>query len=104
MFAIIETGGKQYRVEEGDTITIEKLDDGMKNGDDVTFDKVLLIDDGDDTEMGDPYLDGKTVKATLEEQGRKEKVEVRKFKAKKRVHKKHGHRQPYMNVSIKSIS
>ncbi len=101
-FAIIETGGKQYKVGNGDTIRIEKLS-GKKEGDKVVFDKVLLLDNGKETDIGSPYLKGKTVEGTIKETGRAKKIEVMKYKAKSRYKKVRGHRQPFMVVSIEAI-
>ncbi|MEX2405672.1 MAG: 50S ribosomal protein L21 [Candidatus Paceibacterota bacterium] len=97
------TGGKQYKVQEGDVITIEKLND-VSEGDDVTFEDVLLIDDGSKTDIGTPYIKGKKVTGKVEKEGRKEKIEVIRFRAKSRHFKNKGHRQPYMNIRIEKIS
>ena len=103
-FAVIETGGKQYRVAVGDTIKIEKLDGKMKEGDAVVFDKVLLVDNGaDSTDIGTPYVAGAKVSGTLVEIGRNAKVVVIKYKQKSRYFKKNGHRQPYFKVKIEKI-
>ena len=101
---IIETGGKQYAVGKGDKIKIEKIKGGLKVGDTVTFDKVLLSDNGKDTEVGMPYLAGKSVEAVLKEDGRGKKVSVMKYKAKSRYKKVRGHRQPFMTVEITGIN
>ncbi len=101
-FAVIETGGKQYQVKSGDVITIEKLD-GFKEGDKVTFDKVLLVDDGSNTTIGTPYISGAKVFATYKETGRAPKVTVIKYKQKSRYMKKNGHRQPFSKVEIGKI-
>ncbi len=98
-FAIIETGGKQYRTEAGKTITIEKLPD-VEEGQSVVFDKVLLTDDGAKTTIGAPYIAGASVKGEVSESGRSRKVEVVKYKAKSRYFKLRGHRQPFMKVKI----
>ncbi len=103
IFAVIETGGKQYRVEEGDTIKIEKLTGDLKENDVVTFDKVLLVDDGTNATIGTPYIDGAKVTATITEIGLGKKVEVVKYKAKSRYFKLRGHRQPYCKVKIETI-
>ena len=104
-FAIIETGGKQYRVTEGEIIKIEKLESTMKVGDKVVFDKVLLIDnEADVTNIGMPYIEGAKVLATLTEIGRNPKITVIKYKQKSRYFKKNGHRQPYFKVQIEKIS
>ena len=102
-FAILETGGKQYRVSAGDTVTIEKLPN-TEEGQSVVFDKVLLTDDGAKTNVGAPYLDGASVKGEVVVSGRGRKVEVVKYKAKSRYFKLRGHRQPFMRVCITSLS
>lgn len=98
-FAVIETGGKQYRVSAGSTIRIEKLPN-TKEGAAVAFDKVLLTDDGAKTVVGAPYLVGANVKGEVIEEGRNKKIEVIKYKAKSRYFKLRGHRQPFMKVRI----
>ena len=102
-FAVIQTGGKQYKVSKGDVLTIEKLSGEPKQGSKITFDKVLLTDDGKKTEIGDPYVKGAKVTATLEEEGRGKKIHVIKFKSKSRYFRKYGHRQPYMKVKITNL-
>jgi large subunit ribosomal protein L21 len=102
-FAVIETGGKQYKVSEGDIVKIEKLSDEIKEGDKITFDKVLLIDDGKDTKIGSPYLDGVKVSAVFEEGGKDKKIHIIKFKSKSNYSKKIGHRQPFNKVKIEKI-
>ncbi|MCI5051113.1 MAG: 50S ribosomal protein L21 [Candidatus Pacebacteria bacterium] len=102
-FAIIETGGKQYRVSEGDIITIEKLQGDFSQGDKIVFDAVLMTDDGKSAQIGTPYLDGAKVTAELLEEGRSKKVTVIRYKAKSRYFKKKGHRQPFMKVKISSL-
>lgn len=102
-FAIIETGGKQYRVSEGDVITIEKLQGDFNQGDKIVFDQVLMTDDGKASKIGTPYLAGATVTAELIEEGRVKKVTVIRYKAKSRYFKKKGHRQPFMRVKINSL-
>lgn len=101
MYAIIETGGKQVKVEEGQSIFIEKL--AGETGDAVTFDKVLFVS-GDDVKVGAPYVEGASVTAKVEKQGRQKKVMIYKFKAKKNYHRKQGHRQPYTKVTIEKIN
>jgi large subunit ribosomal protein L21 len=104
-FAIIETGGKQYRVEAGQTIKIEKLKGELKVGDSVSFDKVLLVDNGTDaTDIGTPYIAGASVSGDIVEIGCSPKVTVIKYKQKSRYFKKNGHRQPFFKVKINSIS
>ncbi len=101
MYAIIETGGKQFRVEEGQELYIEKLD--VEAGETVTFDRVLMVG-GDDVKVGSPMVDGATVTAKVEKQGRGKKVVVYKFKPKKNYRRKQGHRQPYTKVVIDKIN
>ncbi len=102
-FAVIATGGKQYTVSKGDTISIEKLSDDHKVGDKVVFDKVLLVDDGKDTTIGTPYIAKAQVKATVTEIGRAPKVTVIHYKQKSRYYKKAGHRQPFVKVKIDAV-
>ncbi len=102
-FAIIATGGKQYKVAVGDVLKIEKIKGDHKAGDKITFDKVLLVDNGSDTTIGTPYITGAAVVGTLEEAGRSKKVMVIKYKQKSRYFKKNGHRQPYFKVKIESL-
>jgi len=99
--AVIETGGKQYMLYVGSTLKVEKLE-GV-NGDKISFNKVLLIADGDDIQIGTPYLDDSTVEAKLIEQGRDKKVTIIKYKNKTRYTKKKGHRQPFTEVEIIKI-
>lgn len=101
--AIIETGGKQYMVSPGQKIRIEKLSDETKQGDRVTFDKVLLVDNGSDTSIGAPYIEKAKVEATVENIGRADKIIVLKYKAKSRYRKSNGHRQSFVEVVIDSI-
>ena len=103
-FAVIQTGGKQYKVSAGDVITIEKLPGEKKEGDSVTFDTVLLTDDGKETKIGSPSLAGAKVSGEVVVAGRARKVTVIKYKAKSRYFKKRGHRQPFLKVKINSIS
>lgn len=102
-FAIVETGGKQYKVSVGDSIKIEKLAGEHKEGDSVTFDKVLLVDNGSDTTIGTPFIDKASVKAKITKIGRSAKVNVIKYKQKSKYFKKNGHRQPFFEVQIESI-
>ena len=101
MYTIIETGGKQYVVEAGDKIKVEKLD--VKEGDKVTFDKVLFVS-GDEPKVGAPFVDGAKVEAKVLAQGKNKKVVVYKYKSKKNERKKNGHRQPYTLVEISGIN
>lgn len=100
--AVIETGGKQYTVSEGDLFSVEKLP-GVKVGETVTFDKVLLLDDGKTTKFGTPFLKGVSITATLESEGKGKKIRVAKFKAKTRYSRVLGHRQPYSKVKIEKV-
>lgn len=100
MYAIIETGGKQYKVKEGDIITVEKL----AAESDYTFDKVLSVVDGENASFGAPYVSGASVTAQILEEGRGKKITVYKFKAKKNYHRKKGHRQPFTRVKIGRIA
>lgn len=102
MYAIIETGGKQYRVQEGDTLFIEKLD--VTQGDTIEFDKVLVLSKDGQLTVGSPAVNGATVSATVVENGKGPKVIVFKYKAKKDYRKKQGHRQPYTKVKIQNIN
>ena len=100
MYAIIETGGKQVRVEVGSKIYVEKLD--AKEGSTITIDKVLLV--GDKTvKVGTPYVEGAKVTAKVEKQGLNRKIRVFKYKSKSNEHKTIGHRQPYTCLVIESI-
>jgi large subunit ribosomal protein L21 len=101
MYAIIETGGKQIKVEEGQAIYVEKLD--AAEGDTFTFDKVLFVG-GDKVQIGNPFVEGATVTAKVEKQGRQKKIVVFKYKPKKNYRKKQGHRQPYTKLVIEKIN
>ena len=101
MYAIIETGGKQVKVEAGQAIYIEKLN--VEEGETVTFDKVLFVG-GETVKVGSPLVEGATVTAKVEKNGRQKKITVFKYKAKKNYHKKQGHRQPYTKVVIEQIN
>ena len=100
MFAIFVTGGKQYKVSEGDVIFVEKL--GVEEGEKVTFDKVLCLS-GDALSVGAPYVEGATVVASVVKNGKSKKIDVIKYKAKKNEKKKIGHRQDYTKVLIEKI-
>ena len=97
MYAIIETGSKQYKVTNGSKIKVEKLEANV--GDSIVFDKVLLVSDEEIT-VGKPYIDGKTINGTVLSQSKSKKVVVYKYKRKSGYHKKNGHRQPYTEVKI----
>lgn len=101
MYAVIETGGKQYKVQQGDVIYIEKLD--ATEGDVVKFDRVLLLSKEDGLVVGSPLVAGASVSAKVEKHGKDKKIIVFKYKAKKNYRKKQGHRQPYTKITIESI-
>ena len=100
MFAIFVTGGKQYKVAEGDVIFVEKL--GLAEGEKVTFDKVLCVN-GETLSVGTPYVEGATVVANVLKNGKSKKIDVIKYKAKKNEKKKIGHRQDYTKIKIEKI-
>ena len=102
MYAVIETGGKQYKVSEGDTIFVEKL--SVEEGEAVTFDKVLVVADGENVKVGAPLVDGATVEAKVVKNGKAKKIYVFKMKRKKNYRRKKGHRQPFTKVEISKIS
>ncbi|RLL47967.1 50S ribosomal protein L21 [Oceanobacillus piezotolerans] len=101
MYAIIETGGKQIKVQEGQEIFVEKV--SADENETVTFDKVLFVG-GEDVKVGAPFVEGATVTAKVEKHGRQKKITVIKFKAKKNYHRKQGHRQPYTKLVIEKIN
>lgn len=102
MYAVIEACGKQYKVSEGDVVFVEKLD--VNEGEKVTFDKVLLLSDGDKVKVGTPTVKSAKVEATVLEHGKAKKILVYKYKAKKNERKTQGHRQPYTKIKIEKIS
>lgn len=102
MYAVIVTGGKQYQVREGDILFIEKLD--VEAEENVIFDKVIALSDGETTSVGAPYVDGAKVEAKVLKNGKAKKITVFTYKPKKgSSHKKQGHRQPYTQVRIEAI-
>lgn len=101
MYAVIATGGKQYRVAEGDVVRVEKLD--AEIGSEVKFDQVLMVG-GDAVKVGKPYVDGASVSGEVLAQDRSRKVVVYKYKPKRGYHKKNGHRQPYTELKITKIN
>ena len=102
MYAIIETGGKQYKVEAGDVLFIEKLD--VEADSEVTFDKVIAVGAEDGIKVGAPYVDGATVSAKAIKNGKGKKIVVMTYKPKKNAKRKMGHRQPYTKVEISAIN
>ena len=102
MYAVIKTGGKQYRVSEGDTLRVETLD--ANEGDAVDFDQVLMVGEGKDVKIGTPLLEGGKVTATVKAHGRGKKIEIIKFRRRKHHMKRMGHRQNFTEVEITGIS
>ncbi len=102
MYAIIETGGKQYKVEAGDVVFVEKLD--AEADSEITFDKVIAIGSDDGIKVGAPYVDGATVAAKVLKNGKAKKITVMTYKPKKNEKRKLGHRQPYTKVEIAAIN
>ena len=102
MYAVIQTGGKQYRVAPGDTLRVEKLK--AAEGDTVEFDRVLMVADGDDIKVGAPYLENGRVSATVKAHGRGRKIEIIKFRRRKHHMKRQGHRQDFTEVEITGVS
>lgn len=102
-FAVIQTGGKQYLVEEGALVKIEKIKGDHKVGDAVTFADVLVVDNGSDTTIGNPFIKGAKVMGEITKIARKPKVTVIKYKAKSNYFKKRGHKQPYFEVKITGL-
>ena len=102
MYAIIETGGKQYKVTEGDVLYIEKL--GAEAGESVAFDKVLAVWDGENVKFGAPTVDGASVTANVVKNGKGKKVLVFKYKPKKNYRRRQGHRQPYTKVEVTKVN
>lgn len=102
MYAVIKTGGKQYRVSEGDQIKIEKLEGDI--GTEVVFDEVLMVGEGESVKIGTPTVDGGQVKAEVAAQGRGDKVHIIKHNRRKHHHKEQGHRQYFTEVKITQIT
>ncbi len=102
MYAVIQTGGKQYRVEDGTYLKIEKLELGI--GDIIEFDKVLMIQSDDEVKVGMPFIEGGKVTATVLSQGRHDKIKIIKFRRRKHHMKQMGHRQYYTEIQITGIS
>lgn len=102
MYAIIETGGKQYKVSEGDIIKIEKLE--VEADSNYTFENILTISEGEEVKFGNPFISGATVTSSVIGNGKAKKVIVYKYKPKKGFHKKKGHRQPFTMLKIEKIN
>ncbi|HHI75948.1 MAG TPA: 50S ribosomal protein L21 [Gammaproteobacteria bacterium] len=102
MYAVIQTGGKQYRVSEGTTLRVEKI--AADEGASIEIDKVLMVADGDDVKVGAPYVEGGKVTATVKGHGKGRKVRIIKFKRRKHHLKRQGHRQPYTEIEVTGIS
>ncbi|WP_089726091.1 50S ribosomal protein L21 [Candidatus Thiosymbion oneisti] len=102
MYAVIQTGGKQYRVAEGDTLKVEKI--AAEAGAAVELDKVLMVADGEDIKVGKPYLNGGKVTATIKSHGRDKKVKVIKFRRRKHHLKRQGHRQGFTELEVTGIN
>lgn len=102
-FAVIQTGGKQYKVSKDSVVSIEKIKGEHTKGDKISFDKVLLVDDGKNTTIGTPFITGAKVDAEIVEIGRARKILVMKYKQKSRYLRRNGHRQPFFKVKITSI-
>ena len=102
MYAVIVTGGKQYRVKEGQTVKVEKLT--AEEGSNVDFDRVLMVADGEDIKIGAPYVDGGKVTATIKSHGRGKKIKIVKFRRRKHSRSQMGHRQSYTELQITGIS
>jgi large subunit ribosomal protein L21 len=102
MYAVITTGGKQYKVNEGDRLRVEKLTGGV--GEKVVFDRILMVGGPGEAKIGQPIVDGASVEAEIEAQDKNKKIVVFKFKRRKKYRKKYGHRQPYTELQITKIS
>lgn len=102
MYAVIKTGGKQYRVEQGDLLKVEKIE--VPTGDTLSFDEVLLVADGDNVKVGQPLLEGAKVEAEVVSQGRHKKIKIVKFRRRKHSRTQQGHRQWFTEVKITAIN
>lgn len=101
MYAIIASGGKQYRVSQGESVRVEKLEGAV--GTKVVFDKVLMVGEGDASKVGTPVVEGASVEAEITDQNRAKKIVVFKFKRREKYRKKYGHRQPYTELKVTGI-
>lgn len=102
MYAVVKSGGKQYKIQEGEIFRVEKLPGEV--GAEITFDDVLMVSDGETVQVGTPLLANVTVKGTVVEQGKAKKILVFKYKRRKRYRRKQGHRQQYTAVKVDSIA
>jgi large subunit ribosomal protein L21 len=102
MYAVVKSGGKQYKVQEGETFQVEKLPGEV--GAEITFDDVLMFSDGENVQVGTPVLDNVTVKGTVVAQGQAKKIIVFKYKRRKRYRRKQGHRQQFTAIKVDSIA
>ena len=102
MYAVFQSGGKQHRVSEGQTVRLEKLD--IATGETIEFDQVMMIANGDDVKIGVPFVDGSKVKAEIVAHGRGDKIKIVKFRRRKHYRKQQGHRQWFTDVKITAIS
>ncbi len=101
MYAVVKTGGKQYRLSEGDTIRVETLD--VEEGSSIEFDNILMVADGENVKVGTPYVDGSKVVATVKSHGRHKKIEIIKFNRRKNYDRRTGHRQNYTELEVTRI-
>ncbi|MFK5984192.1 MAG: 50S ribosomal protein L21 [Pseudomonadota bacterium] len=102
MYAVIKTGGKQYKVSEGEILKVEKIN--VEAGASIDLNEVLMVADGEDVKIGTPFLDGGKVSATIESHGRHKKIRIVKFKRRKHYRRQMGHRQDYTEIKIEKIS
>lgn len=102
-FAVIETGGKQYMVSVGDVLEVELLSGDLKEGDSIEFDKILMVDNGSDTTIGEPYIKGAKVKATYQGIKKGTKIHIVRYKAKSNRDRRIGHRQKYAKIKIDAL-
>ncbi len=102
MYAVIKTGGKQYKVSEGEFLKVERLD--AEAGTSINLNEILMVADGDDVKIGTPFVEGSQVSATIESHGRHKKIRIVKFKRRKHYRRQMGHRQDYTEIKIEKIS
>lgn len=102
MYAVIKTGGKQYKVSEGESLKVERLN--AETGTSINLNEILMVADGDDVKIGTPFLEGGKVSATIESHGRHKKIRIVKFKRRKHYRRQMGHRQDYTEIKIEKIS